>query len=154
MGRQTGMTKYFPVTPNIVPYLWAVIVFVGVLLFATAIFAGFYIQHKARVKVTESRLAIEKTLFWNTEIPYERMTRAAIVPVDRDSDYYPKGNTGYNGSRTTIGRSTLSNGQQCLALFSRDYAQGLYLEDVDGACYLLTVDKVGRLLELIESKIN
>ncbi|MEM1097085.1 MAG: hypothetical protein AAGJ10_21010, partial [Bacteroidota bacterium] len=54
--------------------------------------------------------------------------------------------------KSKVGQFALSGGRTCTTLSSYAYAEGLFMETVDGACYLLTVEKADQLLDLIERK--
>ncbi|MEM6646861.1 MAG: hypothetical protein AAF730_11470, partial [Bacteroidota bacterium] len=144
------MNKAFRMTPDVIPYYGAVVCY-GILLFAlSAVFMAVYASYNGRVEADESGVSIAGAGFYNTTILYADIEEATLVTVDRESAYYPVRRTnGTSAHDGVVGWVELSGGQTCRSLVSLSQAEGVYVEDAEGACYLLAVQNAAGLMDVI-----
>lgn len=145
------MNKTFRMTPDVVPYYGAVLVYGTLLATLLLVLQVIYVSYNARAVVDERGVSIEQTGFYNATVRYSDISELAIVPVDQESAYYPRRKqNGMDAHDGLVGWTLLANDQICLSLVARGHMEGVYLKDAEGTCYLLAVQDALGLLDVIE----
>lgn len=81
------MNKTFRMTPDVVPYYGAVLVYGTLLVMLLLMLQAIYVSQNARAVADERGVSIDRTGFYNATVAYADIKDVGMVPVDRESAY-------------------------------------------------------------------